>query len=71
MVSSLPGLGASSGLERLRLPLPRQVDARREEAAKVLRAAALKAGKPQLATLAERVRLDAFTKVKVRRAGMP
>merc|ERR1719146_459679 len=41
-----------------------KVDARREEAAKVLRAAALKAGKPQLATLAERVRLDAFTKVK-------
>merc|ERR1719454_193986 len=41
-----------------------KVDSRREEAAKVLRAAALKAGKPQLATLAERVRLDAFTKVK-------
>merc|ERR1719324_373567 len=41
-----------------------KVDARREAAANVLRAAALKAGKPQLATLAERVRLDAFTKVK-------
>merc|ERR1719281_1105105 len=41
-----------------------KVDSRREAAANVLRAAALKAGKPQLATLAERVRLDAFTKVK-------
>merc|ERR1719482_289694 len=38
-----------------------KVDSRREAAANVLRAAALKAGKPQLAEL---VRLDAFTKVK-------
>merc|ERR1719506_516584 len=41
-----------------------KVDSRREAAANVLRAAALKAGKPQLAAMAERVRLDAFTKVK-------
>merc|ERR1719353_115992 len=41
-----------------------KVDARREAAAKVLRAAAIKHGKPRLAALATRVRLNAFTKVK-------
>jgi len=41
-----------------------KVDARREAAAKLLRASYQQTGRPQMAAIAERVRLDAFTKVK-------
>merc|ERR1719247_180637 len=41
-----------------------KVDLRREAAAKLLLDVARKTGRPQIAQIAERVRLDAFTKVK-------